>query len=184
MLGCYKFLFAFQAFIPSTAQRYFIWLDNIAMLTCHGDALHLKFQLANIIWGEADESGDHIVPYPEASEDYRKKEWTQEAATNKPTEQRTAGAKTHLHGIKLESSSNLETNGEISTSGFGVDSWPDLSLSNAVKAEQDSMGTGVSNNLTEISTYNSTRGAENTSHWNELHAYICACFCVVCVCTD
>ncbi|XP_023879320.1 protein LNK2 isoform X1 [Quercus suber] len=114
-------------------------------------------ELANIIWGEADESGDHIVPYPEASEDYRKKEWTQEAATNKPTEQRTAGAKTHLHGIKLESSSNHETNGEISTSGFSVDSWPHFSLSNAVKAEQDSMGTGVSNNLTEISTYNSTR---------------------------
>lgn len=175
-------MYTFQAFIPSTAQRYFIWLDDISILACHGDALHLKFQLANIIWGEADESGDHIVPYPEASENYRKKEWTQEAATNKPTEQRTARAKTDLHGIKLESSSNLETNGEISTSGFGLDSWPDLSLSNTVKAEPDSMGTGVSNNLTEISTYNSTRGAEHTSHWNELHVlYMCMFLCCMCV---
>lgn len=175
-------MYTFQAFIPSTAQRYFIWLDDISILACHCDALHLKFQLANIIWGEADESGDHIVPYPEASEDYRKKEWTQEAATNKPTEQRTARAKTDMHGIKLESSSNLETNGEISTSGFGLDSWPDLSLSNTVKAEPDSMGTGVSNNLTEISTYNSTRGAEHTSHWNELHVlYMCMLLCCMCV---
>ena len=26
------------------------------------------FQLANIVWGEAGESDDHIVPYPEAED--------------------------------------------------------------------------------------------------------------------
>jgi hypothetical protein len=159
----------------------FIWY-NIFILTCHSDALHLKFQLANIIWGEAAESGDHIVPYPEASGDYRKKKWNQEAATIKPTEQRTAVTEIDFHDRKLESSSNLNTNGEISTSGFGMDSWPHLSLSNAAKSDQDSMGTGVSNDLTESGKYNSSRGGENTNHWNELHVYICACFCVVCVC--
>uniref|UniRef100_A0A2N9FEZ4 Protein LNK2 n=1 Tax=Fagus sylvatica TaxID=28930 RepID=A0A2N9FEZ4_FAGSY len=95
--------------------------------------------LANIIWGEAAESGDHIVPYPEASGDYRKKKWNQEAATIKPTEQRTAVTEIDFHDRKLESSSNLNTNGEISTSGFGMDSWPHLSLSNAAKSDQDSM---------------------------------------------
>lgn len=107
-------------------------------------------ELTNIIWAEDTDSGDHIVPYPGASEDYRnKKEWNQEAATIKPTEQRTAGTKIDLHGRKLESSSNLSSNEDITT-GFDMDSWPDLSLPSAVKAEQDSMGT-------EISNYNSSR---------------------------
>ncbi|XP_059430332.1 protein LNK2 [Corylus avellana] len=116
-------------------------------------------ELSNIIWGEGAESGDHIVPYPEASEDYRnKKEWNQDAANIKPTEQRTAGSKIGLHGRKLESSSDLDNNEDITTSGFGMDSWPDLSLSSAAKTDQDSMGTEVSNNLTESSKYNSSRG--------------------------
>ena len=47
------------------------------------------FQLANIVWGEAGESDDHIVPYPEASEDLNdKKEWNQEASATKLIEQR------------------------------------------------------------------------------------------------
>ncbi|KAM1702637.1 hypothetical protein ACFX1X_028224 [Malus domestica] len=44
-------------------------------------------ELANIIWGAADKSDDHIVPYNEASDDYcNKKEWKQESHTIKPTE--------------------------------------------------------------------------------------------------
>ncbi|KAG2671810.1 hypothetical protein I3760_13G011800 [Carya illinoinensis] len=76
-------------------------------------------ELANIIWGEGDESGDHIVPYPEASEDYpNKKQWNQKTATIKSTELRTAGVKIDLHGRKLESSSELDTNADITTSGL------------------------------------------------------------------
>ncbi|KAG6630357.1 hypothetical protein I3843_13G010700 [Carya illinoinensis] len=76
-------------------------------------------ELANIIWGEGDESGDHIVPYPEASEDYpNKKQWNQKTATIKSTELSTAGVKIDLHGRKLESSSELDTNADITTSGL------------------------------------------------------------------
>ncbi|XP_040994411.1 protein LNK2-like isoform X2 [Juglans microcarpa x Juglans regia] len=76
-----------------------------------------------IIWGEGGESGDHIVPYPEASQDFRdKKDCNQRAADIKPTEQRTAGATIDLHGRKLESGSDLDTN-----------------ANNAAKTDQDFM---------------------------------------------
>jgi hypothetical protein len=114
------------------------------------------------------------VPYPEASEDYRnKKEWNQDAANIKTTEQRTAGSKIDLHGRKLESSSDLDNNEDITTSGFGMDSWHDLSLSSAAKTDQDSMGTEVSNNLTESSKYNSSRCGKNINYWNKF--YVCVC---------
>lgn len=143
---------------------------------------HLKFQLANIIWGGGEESGDHIVPYPEASEDYpKKKQWNQETATIKSTEPRTAGVKIDLHGRKLESSSDLDTNADITTSGFGVDLWPDLSLSNPAKTDQDSMGTEVSNSLTEIKQFKASRGGKNVNYSNKVHLYRCI-FLFVCVC--
>jgi hypothetical protein len=110
------------------------------------------------------------VPYPDASEDYRnKKEWNQDAANIKPTEQRKAGSKIGLHGRKLESSSDLDTNEDITASGFGMDSWPDFSLSNAAKTDQDSMGTEVSNDLTESGKYNSRRSGKNINYWNKLY---------------
>ena len=100
----------------------------------------LSFQLANIIWGEACESDDHIVPYPEATDDYQdKKECNQESDTIKSTEQKAPGAKVELHGRAPESSSNFETGEGISTSGFRTDSWPDLS--SFEKSEQHCMGT-------------------------------------------
>lgn len=106
----------------------------------------LCFQLANIIWGEAGENDDHIVPYPEASDDYcNKKEWGQESHTIKPTEQKTPVAKIDLH-----SSSNFDTIEGISTSEFGTDSWPDLSLSDVAKTEQHCIGTEAHDNFTEI----------------------------------
>ncbi|GKU98279.1 hypothetical protein SLEP1_g11301 [Rubroshorea leprosula] len=116
-------------------------------------------ELTNIIWDEAGESDDHIVPFQEGSEDYRnKKEWSQETANIKPSEQKTRGAKLGVHGGKLESGSNLNIDGGISTPGIGVGSWPDLSLSNVPKTDQDSLGTEVSNNLAEITKYSSTSG--------------------------
>lgn len=114
------------------------------------------------------------MPYPEASEDYcNKKEWNQDAANIKPTEQRKAGSKIGLHGRKLESSSDLDTNEDITTSGFGMDSWPDLSLSNAAKTDQDFMDTEVSNDLTESGKYNSGRGGKNINYWNKLYVWVC-----------
>ncbi|KAJ7982325.1 protein LNK2-like isoform X1 [Quillaja saponaria] len=115
-------------------------------------------ELANIIWGEAAESDDHIVPYPKASEHLRnKKEWNQGAATAKLTEQKLPEDKFDMHGQKHWGSSNLDTKGGISASGSGMDSWADLSVFNAVKTDQYSMDTEVSNNLSEISKYGSSR---------------------------
>ncbi|KAM1048819.1 hypothetical protein ACFX2C_027990 [Malus domestica] len=74
-------------------------------------------ELANITWGAADKSDDHIVPYNEASDDYcNKKEWKQESHTIKPTEQKTHGSKIDLQDRKLESSSNFDKSEGISTS--------------------------------------------------------------------
>ncbi|KAI4333014.1 hypothetical protein L6164_017871 [Bauhinia variegata] len=117
-------------------------------------------ELANIIWGEAGESDDHIVPYPEATEDLRnRKEWNQEAG-NKPAEQKKPEAKNDFHGRKLGSSSNLNNSEGISVAGFGANSWPDLSLSSAVKTDQCSLGTDVSKNSSEISKFSSSRNDE------------------------
>lgn len=67
-------------------------------------------ELTNIIWGEAEDSDDHIVPYPEASEDYcKKKESSEEASTIKSSEQKAPGAKVDTDGRKLESISNVDT---------------------------------------------------------------------------
>ncbi|KAM1811343.1 hypothetical protein ACFX12_027996 [Malus domestica] len=74
-------------------------------------------ELANIIWGAADKSDDHIVPYNEASDDYcNKKEWKHESHTIKPTEQKTHRSKIDLQDRKLENSSNFDKSEGISTS--------------------------------------------------------------------
>lgn len=126
---------------------------------CNYLKILLNFQLANIIWDEGAESGDHIVPYPKGSEDCRnKKEWKQEATIIKPTEQKIREAKIDLHAKKLESSSNLVSDDKSSDPRMGVESWPDLPLSNAADSERQSMGTEVSNGLSEITKYDSSKG--------------------------
>ncbi|XP_011042160.1 PREDICTED: uncharacterized protein LOC105137914 isoform X2 [Populus euphratica] len=114
-------------------------------------------QLTNIIWGEAEDSDDHIVPYPEASEDYcKKKESSEEASTIKSSEQKAPGAKVDTDGRKLESISNVDTSEGTSSLGLDMDRWPNLSSPNAAKTEQDSLETSISNNLTEITKLESS----------------------------
>ncbi|MED6124465.1 hypothetical protein PIB30_059122 [Stylosanthes scabra] len=118
--------------------------------------------LANIIWGEAGENDDHIVPYPEGSEDLNnKKEWNQEAGT-KLNEQKKPEAKTTFHERKIGSSSNHDTGEELPGSGYGKNPWPNLSLSTVDKLDQGSLGTEVSKNLSELSKLSSSRGEETT----------------------
>lgn len=125
-------------------------------------------QLANIIWGEAGESDDHIVPYPEASEEkilvlfgrHNKKEWNPEASIIKPSEQNESEAKTDFHGSNLEGTSGYDPNG-LPTSGFGTEPWPDITLSDGIKA--DSMGTGHSDSRAEITKFDSSKGRVNIS---------------------
>ena len=52
----------------------------------------IYFQLTNIIWGEAGETDDHIVPYQGGSENcHGKKEWSQETTTKKSIETKKPG---------------------------------------------------------------------------------------------
>ncbi|XP_057455283.1 protein LNK2 isoform X2 [Lotus japonicus] len=121
-------------------------------------------ELTNIIWDEGD---DHIVPFPEESEDLsNKKELNEEAAVTKLTELKKAEAKTDFHGIKLGSSCNHDNSGGLPTSGVGKNTWPDLSLSSAVKIDHGSLGTEVYKNLGELSKFSSSRGG-NTQHEKE-----------------
>ena len=118
----------------------------------------VAFQLSNIIWGEAGEGEDHIVPYPDANEekslgsygDCIKKEKNQEAVDVKTAEQKKPATQSDLHGLTLQSSSQYDTNEDLPAMEFGVDSWPDLSLPGAAKANEDTMGTETSNNVTDI----------------------------------
>ncbi|XP_027343866.1 protein LNK2 isoform X5 [Abrus precatorius] len=119
-------------------------------------------ELANIIWGEGVESDDHIVPYPEVNEDLSdKKEWNQEVAA---TKLKRPEAKSDFHERKLGSSSNLDNSGELPASGYGTNSWPDLSLSSAAKIDKGFLGTEVSKNLSEHSKFSSSRGEETIQH--------------------
>lgn len=90
-------------------------------------------ELASIIWGEYEETGDHIVPHPEGNEDHqKKKEWNQETAPIKPTEEKILGLKSDFNDSKRGSSANVNKKRRSDVSAFGLDSWPNLSPSNAV----------------------------------------------------
>lgn len=118
-------------------------------------------QLANIIWGEAGEADDHIVPYPGSNKDYcNKKEQNQEAAATKLTGLHTLGAKRVFDNAKLESSSNIDKDGRIS-SEVSMDSWADLSSSNFTRNGQQALTTELSNSISETAKYDSTKGGEN-----------------------
>ncbi|KAF8396236.1 hypothetical protein HHK36_017851 [Tetracentron sinense] len=137
--------------------------------------------LADLIWDEATESDDHIVPYRKGNEkkspiifgDHRKKQWNQESCTVKPANQNTSGNKTDFHGCKLESCFHFDTNEGLSTSGLHMDSWPDLPLPYAACSKgsparngQDSMGADAYNDLTKMTNINSAR-AERAQLDNE-----------------
>lgn len=101
------------------------------------------------------------MPFPEASEDLsNKKELKQEAAVSKLTELKKPEAKTDFHE-KLGSGSNLDNSGGLPASGYGANSWPDLSLSSAAKIDQGSLG-----NLGELSKFSSSRGGKIANCWN------------------
>ncbi|GMI80319.1 NIGHT LIGHT-INDUCIBLE AND CLOCK-REGULATED GENE 2 [Hibiscus trionum] len=113
-------------------------------------------ELTNIIWGEAGETDDHIVPYQDGSENCHSKKERSEDTAAKSTEQKTPGDKVDLH----RSSADLNANGRIATSRFGMDLWPELSLSSAAKTDHDSMASEVSDNLIEVTECSSKNGKE------------------------
>lgn len=119
----------------------------------------IYFQLKNIIWDDSGETDSLIVPYQEGSENCcSKKEWSQATAAIKPNEQKKPGDEVDLCERKLDGSSNFNKKGGIDTSGVGIGSWPELSLSNAAKTDQNSLGSEVSNSLVEVTKCSSENG--------------------------
>ncbi|XP_008446936.2 protein LNK2 isoform X2 [Cucumis melo] len=117
-----------------------------------------RFMLANIIWGEAADSDDHIVPYREAGENYYdKKEWNQDTLYTKLMEQKSPGDN---HGRKLETSPGNEEG--TSASNLSNDPVADISLSKPSRIDQDSKGTEVSHELIGNREYNSPKNAAMT----------------------
>ncbi|XAR63519.1 hypothetical protein NMG60_11023480 [Bertholletia excelsa] len=129
-------------------------------------------EISNIIWDEAGETDDHIVPYPGEDEgrppglrgDHFKKESNQEATNSKPAEHTKTTAKSDYSGVKQESSLKRDTSEGNSAPGYRMERWP---LSHAARTDQDSMGTEISNNLTEITKFDSSRGDETSQLDND-----------------
>ncbi|KAM7476858.1 hypothetical protein LguiB_024101 [Lonicera macranthoides] len=126
-------------------------------------------KLKDVIWGDTSEGDDHIVPYPDGSEakppclfgDHINKGRNHEAADEKPLEQKKPVARSNFNGgAKQERNSQYDTNEGRPATGFSVDSWPDLSLSNAARTDHDSVATELSDNLVELSEYDSSRGGK------------------------
>ncbi|XP_024983634.1 protein LNK2 [Cynara cardunculus var. scolymus] len=91
-------------------------------------------QLANVIWDEAGENEDHIVPYPD--ETYEKPSGPY-GEHSKVSDQDAANVteKTlvSITDSRVRSNIHYNTHGTVSTDGFG--SLPDLSPSNATKLD-------------------------------------------------
>lgn len=141
-------VFIYPIVVGSVTRYLSLWL----MLSLA--ALYTLFQLVNIIWGEADESDDHIVPYPDGSEErpahlfghHIKKEWNEEASHVKPTETKISVAKSELSRGNVQQNSQDAAYG-LPAAGLGVGSSVDLSMSNAAKSDRDSMGTVFLNHI-------------------------------------
>ncbi|PKI63010.1 protein LNK2 [Punica granatum] len=122
-------------------------------------------ELANIIWDEAGEGDDHIVPYPEGN-NRNKKEPNQQGAATKRTGQKTLVTEDGFSDAKLESSSNFDKDGRIASSEVSMDSWPDLSSSNFIKDDQEALTAEVSNDVSETAKYDSSKGETAQSDRN------------------
>ncbi|KAL1535113.1 protein LNK2-like isoform X1 [Salvia divinorum] len=116
-------------------------------------------ELRNIIWGEAGESDDHIVPYPDQVEekpsilfgDPPKKEKNQHTSNTSPPEVKNPPT-TAEHGVELDSNCSNDTGDP--TTEFDHTSWsdcPNPSSSNVPKAEQDTAGAIASESITRSS---------------------------------
>jgi len=115
-------------------------------------------ELTNMIWGDDAETGDHIVPFKVRSEQLNKKEQIEESKT---AEQKITGTKIDLHDKNLGSSSSHNVDEGLPQPDFCMSSWPDTSLTNATKVDQDLSATELSKCLAEPVRYDSTR--EKTS---------------------
>ncbi|PIA53730.1 hypothetical protein AQUCO_00900366v1 [Aquilegia coerulea] len=121
-------------------------------------------ELGNIIWGEASEVDDHIVPYPSGNEekplviygDNRKKQFIQEAKPFKVADQRVSGAKDYFSGSTVESGAECNTKEALDASRSETDSWPDSPLMNVAcdeKYAERNAQNSISMQAPEFGTY-------------------------------
>ncbi|KAI8549423.1 hypothetical protein RHMOL_Rhmol06G0023500 [Rhododendron molle] len=151
--------------------------------------LCFSFQFANIIWGEEGETDEHIVPFPDGNEDrppglyggHVKKEWNQEATNAKPPVQNKYLNNNDYAGDKQEGALRYDSAEGTSAGRCRMEPWPDLSLSHASKTHQDSMGSEVSKDLTEITEIDSSRCVLNGGRikfYNLLFSVYCMTGCL------
>lgn len=102
-------------------------------------------ELAKILWGEANESDDHIVPYPSGSEgrldvsgDLIKKSWNEDIDNEKPYKNESVPLN-ELNRVKEDKKSACDKNEGLSAAGHSVDSGNASSLSTMSESCQDSM---------------------------------------------
>lgn len=118
-------------------------------------------QLVGIIWGDANDSDDHIVPYPKGSE--QNKLYTYEGLSKKQTSQgasiavksgenKTSEDENDLFGSRPEEKSYFNTNEELSPPRLDMDSWP------ADTSHRDSIGNKVPNDFPDVTSLDSIKG--------------------------
>lgn len=102
-------------------------------------------ELAKILWGEANDSDDHIVPYPSGSEvqldvsgDLIKKGLNEDIVNEKPYKKESV-AVNELNRVEEEKKSACDKNEGLSAAGHSMDSGNALSFSTMSKSCQDSM---------------------------------------------
>ncbi|KAI4382959.1 hypothetical protein MLD38_008847 [Melastoma candidum] len=88
-------------------------------------------EIANIIWGEAGESGDHIVPFPEKGEG----DENNQESSGIPAEHKLLGTKLDFQVIRPDSCPDPVKNGQISA--LGVDSWPNVASTQTDRGSMD-----------------------------------------------
>lgn len=120
-------------------------------------------EVTNIVWADDDASDDHIVPFSkEGDENQRgisgeslKKVWDKEDDKSSSS-QRVLSGKTDGPGLnKLGSYTQDEVHKGNCVTAISL--WPDLSLSDVSRTDQDSFDTELSNNLTEITKLDSSK---------------------------
>ncbi|XXG53319.1 hypothetical protein AAC387_Pa03g1427 [Persea americana] len=118
-------------------------------------------ELVGIIWGDANDSDDHIVPYPKGSE--QNKLYTYEGLSKKQTSQgasiavksgenKTSEDENDLFGSRPEEKSYFNTNEELSPPRLDMDSWP------ADTSHRDSIGNKVPNDFPDVTSLDSIKG--------------------------
>ncbi|KAI4384632.1 hypothetical protein MLD38_002754 [Melastoma candidum] len=90
-------------------------------------------EISNIIWGEAGESGDHVVPYPEKGEG----DENNHVSSSIPAEHKLLDTKLDFQVIRPDGCPDPVKNGRISA--LGVDSRPKVASTEVAATDRGSM---------------------------------------------